>query len=67
LASRGGRTRTSTRVPVFGASIQKGGLHQPPFSFVLQISAVHVFRSNLLIDIFTHNTLLQKLSVASTG
>jgi len=31
LASRGGRIRTSTRFPVFGASIKKGGLHQPPF------------------------------------
>jgi hypothetical protein len=31
LASRGGRTRTSTRFPVLGRQFQKGGLHQPPF------------------------------------
>jgi hypothetical protein len=31
LASRGGRTRTSTRFPVLGRQFQKGGLHRPPF------------------------------------
>src|SRR5713226_7986687 len=32
LASRGGRNRSSTRLPVFGASIKKRGLAPAPFS-----------------------------------
>src|SRR3981189_3149887 len=34
LASRGGRNRSSTRLPVLGRQLRKGGLHQPPFSFL---------------------------------
>src|SRR3979490_541779 len=33
LASRGGRNRSSTRLPVLGRQLRKGGLHQPPFLF----------------------------------
>jgi len=33
LASRGGRNRSSTRLPVLGRQLGKGGLHQPPFPF----------------------------------
>src|SRR5437868_13607288 len=34
LASRGGWNSTSTEIPVFGGSVlERGGLHQPPFSF----------------------------------
>jgi hypothetical protein len=36
LASRGGRNRTSTRCLVLGCQLEKGGLHQPPFSIYVQ-------------------------------
>ena len=37
MASRGGRSLTSTKLPVIGGSVQyKGGLHRPPFLFPQQ-------------------------------
>ena len=38
LASRGGRNRSSTRLPVLGRQLRKGGLHQPPFLFPKPVS-----------------------------
>src|SRR6266436_9179358 len=44
LASRGGRNRSSTRLPVLGRQLRKGGLHQPPFLF-----SKPVFPSQLVV------------------
>src|SRR6266478_4716794 len=41
LASRGGRNRSSTRLPVLGRQLRNGGLHQPPFLFSKPVFPPH--------------------------
>jgi len=41
LASRGGRNRSSTRLPVLGRQLRNGGLHQPPFLFSKPVFPSH--------------------------
>jgi len=49
LASRGGRNRTSTRCPVLGRQLEKGGLHQPPFSICAMSSRECVAEAVLVV------------------
>jgi hypothetical protein len=65
LASRGGRNRSSTRLPVLGRQLQKGGLHQPPFSFPR-----HIFRDiqiSLTPTIRSKGVLRLKLAIHPAG